>query len=525
MRKISSRTARKEADKDNDFQMISDLKIPHSLTEKLDMLMQFLEKSDDIISREFSVDGESNLAAAAVYLNGIIDNETFHQHILRPLILYAKSQKILNGGGDLSDIIYRNCITVGQVKKVDDLRSVIHNIYDGMLLLLFDGIQEALVIDIHGGKYRSIDEPPAEKAVRGPRDGFIENLDINISLVRRRLRDPRMVVKKTVVGQRSRTQVAIMYIEDIADPEIVEEVKTRLDKINTDAIPAAGFLEQYLEDNPYSLFPQIWTSERPDKVVMELMEGRVAVMADGTPTVIFAPSLFIEFFQASEDYIERTFIASYIRFMRFVAFVIAISLPAVYIALLSFQPELIPIRLLEPLAQARKEVPFPVVVETLVQEAIIQLVIEAGLRLPGTVGQTIGVVAGIILGQAAISAKIASPGIIIIVAITTICTFALPSGSMVQATRIIRIPMMLLAASFGLFGFSLGWLIILTHLSSLNSFGVAYFAPFAPMRWSDFKDSFFRIFLWKMDRRPVSIPAQQSRRQGDTRGNQGKKKE
>jgi len=288
-----------------------------------------------------------------------------------------------------------------------------------MVLLLFENIQEALIVDVRGRQFRNVESPPAEKSIRGPQEGFIENLNTNIAMVRRRLMDPNLVCKITQVGKRSRTPVALMYIRDIAEPTVVAEVQARINKIDTDVIPDTAYLEQFIEDNPYSLFPQVWHTERPDRVMVELLEGKVAILGSGTPLVLIVPAPFITHIQTSEDYYERLISGNYWRLIRFMALLLAISLPALYISLLSFNPELIPLELLVRVAEARKKIPYPVLVEVLMQEAIIQIVVEAGLRLPGPVGQTIGVVAGIILGQAAISANMASPAVIIIIALTT----------------------------------------------------------------------------------------------------------
>jgi len=521
MRKIPKKPPRTDLIEENDKNNLPDIKLPLNLSDKLQLLNPYIEKSDDIISRPFYIDGENELPVQAIFINGVIDDNTLHQHILRPLMLNYQANPQNPETSNLVETISRNLITVGRLRKSDNLDSLVHDIYDGMLVLIFDSTGEYLAIDIHGGPLRSLEEPPTENVQRGSREGFIETLDINLSLVRRRLRDQRLVVKKTTIGQRTRTPVAILYIEDIADPGVVEEVKTRLDGINIDGMVAAGYIEQFIEDNPYSLFPQIWQSERPDKLVAALLEGRVAIMSDGTPQVLFAPSNFVQFLQAPEDYYEKPFIGSYIRFLRFLAFFISITFPALYISLISFQPELIPIDLLVPLAESRKQVPYPVLYEIILQELIIQIVIEAGIRLPGTVGQTVGVVGGIILGQAAIAANLATPAVIIVVSVTTICTFAMASSSLALASRIIRLPIVIMAACFGLFGLSFGLLILITHLASLESFGVPYFAPFAPTRYADLKDSIYRTFIWKMNERPMSINSQDKRRQNNTGGKDG----
>jgi hypothetical protein len=328
-------------------------------------------------------------------------------------------------------------------------------------------------------------------------------------------------VQKTTVGRRTRTQVAVIYIEDIADPHVVEEVKQRIQSINIDGLVASGYIEQFIEDDPYSLFPQAFITERPDKAVTYLLEGRIVIIADNTPLSLVVPVLFVQFLQASEDYYERTHIANYSRLLRYIALLIAISFPALYIALLSYQPELIPYDFLISFSKARTAVPFPVVVEAIIMEVIIQLVIEAGLRLPQKIGQTVGVVAGIILGQAAISAKLASPIIILIISVSIICTYALPAQSLVLTTRVLRPILMLLAGSFGLFGLSFGWIVFQTHLIGLESMGVPYFSPLAPTRFADFKDAFTRTFMWKMNQRPVSIPGQDRTRQQTGREEQG----
>ncbi len=496
---------------------IPDTKLPAALAEKMGILKPYIEKNHDIITHSFYMEGNPRLEAVAIYINQIIDVDVLNQNILKPLMLNCDREGILGSGSPvLIETIQKASISTSRITQLDDLSSLVRKIFDGVTILMFDGLDKALAIDIHGGQFRSIDVPPAEQTMRGSREGFIERVDVNVSLIRRRLRDPNLVVEKTLVGRRTRTEVAILYIDDIADPQIVEKVKERIKQMDVDGIVASGYVEQFIEDDPSSLFPQVYSSERPDKLVPFLLEGRVVIIVDNTPLALAVPALFVQFLQAPEDYYERTLFSSYIRLIRYAAWIIAVSLPASYIALLSYQPELLPYDLLISFSKARVAVPFPVVVEALLMEIIIQLVVEAGLRLPQQIGQTVGVVSGIILGQAAISAKLASPIVILIISVSVICTYALPASSLVLSTRILRLPMMLLAASFGLFGLSFGSIIFLTHLVSLESMGVPYFGPLAPTRFSDLKDTFIRTFMWKMNKRPVSIPSHNRQRQGNT---------
>ncbi|MBO8159131.1 spore germination protein [Thermosyntropha sp.] len=494
-------------------------KLPLKLEEKMELIQPYLIKNDDMVGRPFCLGGEHEIKGYVIHLEGMIDNISLQQDVLRSLMFYACGEELNKRGTDyLIDHIYKNCLNVSQIEKVYNLDNLLQAVFDGFVILIFDGISEALKIDIRKTDRRGIEEPDLERALRGAKEGFVENVIVNTALVRRRLRDTNLVIEKLIIGRRTRTDVVLMYIEDIADPEIVINVRDKLNRIDMDGILGTEYIEQLIEDHHYTPFPQFKTTERPDKVMMELLEGRIVIMADGSPDALIIPSVFNSFLQASEDYIERPVISFYNRLFRYLAFILAVSLPALYIALLSFNPELIPVQLLITLAQGRDKVPFPVVLEVMIQEVIIQLVIETGLRLPVPMGQTIGVVAGIVLGQAAITAGLASPAIIIIIAVTTISTFALPNSTLVMASRIVRIFMILMAAAFGIFGFSVGWFLLLTHLISLESMGVPYFSPYAPMRYPDLKDSILRGFISKMTKRPVSIPGQNPVRKRETDG-------
>ncbi len=486
-----------------------------SLDKNLKELKPYIDRNFDIILRPVSVTKPNGVKGAVIYIKNMPDQESLQQDILRPLMNYSNTEDFArNGLNYLVDLIYKSSLSVGEIKKSLSSPEVLQSMFAGLVIVMVDGYDQALIIDITKPEHRAIDEPTTERTIRGSREGFIEDLSVNISLIRKRLADPNLVIEKTKVGRRSRTNVAIIFIEDIADPNIVQEIRDKISKIDTDGVITTSYLEQLMEDNPYSVFPQIRSTERPDKIIPELLEGRVVIMVNGTPRAIIIPSLFVSFLQATEDYNERFYVGSVDRLFRYLAFFLSISLTPLYIALLSFQPELIPFDLLVSLAMSREKVPFPIVVEVLIQEIIIQLVVEAGLRLPVTIAQTVGVVAGIVLGQAAISANLASPAIIIIIAMTTIATYSLPNYSLVLATRLIRFMMLLATSMFGLFGFSLGWLLILAHLTSLESMGVPYLSPLAPTRFRDLKDALIRAPNWTLNKRPQSIPHQDDRRQG-----------
>lgn len=485
------------------------------LEDNLNQFKLYIDRNMDIIYRPITLNSPEKIPAAVIYITGMADQDYLQRDILKPLMNYINGDDFKkNGINYLIDFIYKSSLTVGKIIKTTDKNLVLDSIFSGSVVILVDGYNQAIMVDISQPKHRSIEEPPTERTQRGSREGFIEDLKVNTSLIRKRLPDPNLVIEETKVGRRTRTEVAIVFIEDIADPNIVQSVRNKINDIDIDGITSLGDIEQFMEDNPYSVFPQFMSTERPDRVIPQLLEGRVIILTSNSPKALIVPSLFIGFLQASEDYSDRPYVASINRLFRYLAFVLSISLPPLYISLLSFQPELIPFDLLISFAKAREEVPFPVVVEVLVQEAIIQLVVEAGLRLPVTIGQTVGVVAGIVLGQAAISANLASPAIIIIVAMTTIATYSLPNYSMVLATRLLRFLMLIATAMFGLFGFSLGWLLIIVHLTTLESMGIPYFSPVAPTRYRDLKDALVRSPIKGLKKRPSSIPHQDDTRQG-----------
>ncbi len=500
--------------KNPDAKESEQVKLPKSLQDKLDILKPYKDKNFDMVIRPIEIKAKQmNRKAAVVYIESITDTNILHQDVLRPLNKLAAEDTA--GYGSIIEYVYKNSLTAGNIVYTDGLSEMVHAVFEGYTVLMIDGYAEILIIKINNGHSRAIEEPILDRTISGPREGFVESLAINVSMIRHKLRDPNLAVKKKVLGRRTRSNIAVLYIEDIASKDIVSEVFKRLDEIDVDGILSAGQLAQYFEDNPHSFFQLYRQTERVDIVVANLLEGRVAVISDQSPLVVIYPTLFIETLQASEDYYQKAQHGTFMRLLRFLAFIMSVSLPAFYISLISYRQELIPFDLVIPLIESRKDVPFPAIIEVLLLEVMVQIIIEAGLRMPANLGQTIGIVAGIILGQAIISARLASPAAIILIAITTISTFAIPNICLSLATRLIRLFLLITSSIFGLYGFSLGWFLILTHLISQESMGVPYLSPLAPTRYADLKDSFFRSYNWDFKNRPVSIPVQDRKRQGN----------
>lgn len=393
-------------------------------------------------------------------------------------------------------------ITVGGIKEISDFDSILTAIMGGDVVVLLDGHKDGLMIGMKGWKDRGVQEPSAQTVIRGPKEGFTESIRTNTALIRRRIKDSNLWLENRVIGRITKTDVSIMYIKGIVDDKVVDEVRERLDRIDIDGILETGYIEDLIQDETYTPFPTIYNTERPDVVAAGLLEGRVAILVDGTPFVLLAPALFGQFLQAAEDYYQRWDIGNLIRILRYIALAISLIAPSFYIAVTTFHQEMLPTALLISLAAQREGVPFPAFLEALIMELTFEILREAGVRMPRAIGQAVSIVGALVIGQSAVEAGIVSAAMVIVVAITAISSFVIPSFNMAISIRILRFALMGLAASFGLFGITLGLIAIVLHLTSLRSFGIPYMTPFGPFIPSDQKDMIFRVPIWGMFSRP-----------------------
>lgn len=476
--------------------------LPHSLAEKREIVEVYLSLNDDAMWRSFQV-GSGAHRAAVFYLLGAVDSDRLESDLISRLTLTVEQDSMT--GLEPEEMLrqlekhYLSFVLMGRMTSGEDM---IQAVAEGKVCLCIDGIRDAIWIDMGRAMIRGIEQVNNERSIYGAREGFVEDLRVNIDLIRRKIHNTELRVEVITLGAQSRTAVAMMYMKGTAPEDAVGTLRSRLKQVSADAIHSAAFLNQYLEDRPYSIFPQSRITERPDTVAASLLEGRVAVLADQSPVALLYPTFLNDLLQSVDDYYEKFHFGSAMRIVRYIALFLATSAPALYIALVAFQPELIPWDMLIALAKARRQVPFPVVMEVLIQEIVLALIVEASLRIPNQLGQTIGVVAGIMLGQAAIMAKLASPGVIIVVVITVIATYILPNYSLAATARLLRLFLWVSASLFGLYGLSFGWLIILAHLAGLTSAGYPYYAPFAPTRYRALQDALIRV--------PVQMHSRQS---------------
>jgi len=481
-------------------------KISKDIKENVEKFKNTFKDADDLVYRNIKIGKKNKKEAYLIFIDGMVDKSVISDYAIEVLFdeMEIDESNLDSYKTSLSEKISEESIAVHDVKEEDSYDKLVDMILVGETVLLIDGSDKALILSTRGWPTRGVQEPQTETVVRGPRDGFVETLRFNTALLRRHIRDPKLKIKTLQVGRRSKTDVAVVYIEDIANDKIVEEVINRINKIDIDYLPGSSALEALIEDSYLSLFPQLENTERPDSAAASLLEGRVVIIVDNTPFVLMVPATIGTLFQSTEDYYSRWPIGTLVRFVRILSAILTAVSPALYIAFTAYHPGLIPTAFTLYLAASRVNVPFPAVIEAFLMEITIEILRESGTRIAGPIGTTIGIVGGIIIGQAAVEAGIVSPLKIIITAITTISFFAIPSYEWASSLRIIRFAFMFLAAVLGLYGLMLGIAILIVHLAKLESFTVPFSAPYSGLglKEGDLKDTLVKAPIQKLKRRP-----------------------
>ncbi|NGQ93676.1 spore germination protein [Brevibacillus sp. SYP-B805] len=500
-------------DQSGKAQDISQEPLHPQLEANIDMIRRTTGNSTDIVIRRVMVGQEGQHRAAVIFVDGLVDEMHVSRFLLEPLLEASFPPSF--SAKETFFYIEKNLAAVGSMKQVSQWFEIFLELMSGSTIILLEDVPLALSASTKGGDYRSVEEPQSQLAIRGPRDGFTESLRTNTALIRRRIKNPNLWLETMRIGEVTQTDVAIMYIKGIVNDKIVKEVKTRLGRIKIDSVLESGYVEQLIEDQTFTTFPTIYHTERPDIVAANLLEGRVAIFIEGTPFVLVAPALFIQFFQAVEDYYARFDIATALRFLRVLVFFISLVAPAIYIAGTTFHQEMIPTLLVISIAAQREAVPFPAFVEALVMEVTFEILREAGVRLPRPIGQAVSIVGALVIGQAAVEAGFVSSAMVIVVSITAIASFATPSFAIAISARLIRFALMFLAAMFGFYGIIMGILAMAIHLCSLRTFGVPYMSPLAPFIPSNIGDTLFRVPTWAFKERPRLINQKNISRQGE----------
>lgn len=481
--------ARKLLNKDNNANdnagKNKELDIPFTSLEKnLAWFKEQLFNSTDLNVRNFNNPDYPGMKGAILYLNGMVDINIVNKIILTSIL---KDISLLG----LNDSEYnnlrthlQNLVPVGEVKVADTLSAALTYLISGYTLLILENQKKIYSFDTRGPKERQVEEAQVEQVIRGPRVGFVESLEVNVSLIRRRSKDPNIVFEMFQIGNVTKTNIVLVYHQQKVIKPVLDELIRRLKTVKVNRIEGSGILEQSIEDNTNSIFPQFQYTERPDKVSAGVEEGKIGILVNGTPSVLLIPAPLASFFQSPEDYLEKWQYGSLLRMTRFLAAFLSSSLPALYIAVISYHPEFLPTNLAFSIGQTRLAVPFPAFVEALLMELFLELLQEASIRLPKMMGQTVGIVGGLVIGQAAVQAGIISPIMVIIISTTAISSFVIPSFSFNIATRLLRVPYIFAATFLGYYGLMLAWILTLTHLCHLKTVGSNYMEGLTPLNRS-----------------------------------------
>ncbi|WP_052487251.1 spore germination protein [Gordoniibacillus kamchatkensis] len=479
------------------------------------LIKQIFGNSSDLVFRRLTAPIGAGLAVAAVYVEGIVNADKINDHILKPLMQPSENEVASPDGGPFA-LLWNRILTVGGIQEVTQTPQLFSALLSGQTIVLIEGCSRAIAAETSGGDRRSVEEPRSQNVIRGSKEGFTEDIVVNASLLRRRIKSPNLWMETRTIGKVTQTQVSVMYLKGVANDKVVAEIGNRLNKIDTDSILESGYIEEFIQDATFTPFPTIMNTERPDAAAAGILEGQIAILVDGTPFVLLAPVTFFKFFHSSEDYYHRYDIMTFIRIMRYIAFIMSMLMPSLYVAITTFHQEMLPTTLLISLMAQREGVPFPALVEALMMELTFEVLREAGIRMPRAIGSAISVVGALVLGQAAVQAGLVSAGMVIVVSFTAISNFVAPAINIAIAARLLRFVLIFLAGTLGLFGIMAGLLAILIHMAGLRSFGVPYLTPIAPFIAANQKDVFIRVPWWLMIMRPKLLVQQNQKRQGTT---------
>ncbi len=501
------------------------------LKENQERMEALCKNCDDILFRPMKLGVPEPVDCLVVYIEVAVSNMMLEDSVIGKLLnhLWELSP------GDIRKAVEENGLGISDVKEFDSLKEAMDAMLAGNAIFFLDGYDKALKIGSVGYPGLGVSKAEAEKVLRGSREAFSESVKLNTALLRKRIRSTGLKVEENFLGVRSNTVTALVYMEDLVRPELLAEIKKELQSFVIDAVPDSGILEQLASRFSWSPFPKFQTTERPDKASMAVMEGRVVLLSDNSPVALLLPTTLNTLLQTSDDYYGNFEITSLLRCIRYAAIFLAFSLPGLYLAVTCFHPQLLPTALSLSLAEARAGVPFPGVIEILFLELAFELLREAGLRMPGPIGNTIGIVGGLIIGQAAVSANLLSPIVVIVTALTALGSFSIPNEELSEAFRLLKYGMIFLCSLFGIYGFVFGWVLLLIHLGRLESFEIPYLMPFVAADEagvSAFADGILRKPLQKLTKRPVfarpgarvryrQMPAPEAREDNVSAGKEG----
>lgn len=472
--------------------------VSENIKENIKAYQQIYKDCSDIKMREMMLGKKKNVRCFLAYIEVAVSNILMETTALGRLLSYLEQAP----GEEIIEILDKNALGIADVTPFETMEEAAQGMLTGDAILFVDGYPKALKISDKGYPNMGVTEADSEKVIRGSNEGFADSIKVNTALIRKRVRSTKVKVKEMRPGVRSHTNVNLVYMEDLAYPEIIAEVEKRLNRYEIDGVLDSGVIEQLAEEKWYSPFPQFQTTQRPDRAAMAILEGRVVVLSDNSPVALILPTDYNSFIKTSDDYYNRWEVATFGRILRYIASFFAMTFPGLYLAVTNFHTQVLPTTLLLSFQAARQGVPFSAVFEVLLMEISFELLREAGVRLPGAMGNTIGIVGGLIIGQAAVEANLVSPIVVIIVAFTALCSFAIPNEEFAFSFRILKFAFIAVCAWLGYFGFLISLLMVLIHLSHLTSFGIPYLMPFVGPELTGYEDQ--RDFLWRFPLRKIT---------------------
>lgn len=484
------------------------MNVSNVLQENIVMLKNTFKDDHSLSIREFSIGGTKNVECLAVFIEGMVDLTRINSEILSP---------ILNMNTEETDTdiylpsVIKNKITSPQIESTNSYDKLLNYLINGYTLILMDGYDKAIAVNTLSINRRSLEEPSSEKRVRGPRDGFNESLFINITLIRARIKNENLKFHFREIGRETKTIVCLCYLENVISLELVKEAERRLDEIDIDGILDSGYIQELISDEGYSPFRTVGHTERPDVVAGKLLEGRLAIICDGSPFALTLPFLFVEFFQTNENYYNNFYYASFNRLLSWIGFFLSTSVPAIYTALITFHQEMLPTPLILSISASRQGIPMPTIVEMILMLLVFESLREASVRIPSVIGQTISIVGALIIGQASVEAKLISAPIIIIAALSGITSFLVPK--MEQGIIIVKLILLLASGFLGLYGYMFCVIILFIHLTSMRSFGIPYMLYGSSVLSQAQKDIMIRAPWWSMKKRPKLLNSKNTNRQ------------
>ncbi len=474
--------------------------ISKDIHENKDRTTMLFNNSSDLVLFEFKTLSDRRILIG--YINGLIDKNSLNEFLIKPIIQSSTFPQ------DIKETVF-----ISEVMEVTSMQEMIRPMTDGYVVLFIEGTEVSYLFNLSHWDKREIEQPDSEQAIKGPKEGFIEDIGVNKALIRRKIKNRNLIFEDYFLGVQTNTKISLVYINGIVKQPILEEVRRRINKIEIDGIIDVRYIEEYIEDAPNSLINTIGYTEKPDVLAAKILEGRIGILCDGTPSILTLPNLFIENIQTAEDYYLKPQYATFLRILRVISVFISIFLVGIFIALETFHQEMIPTKLLISMASQREGVPFASFLEALLMIMFFELIKESGLRLPKDVGSAVSVVSALILGQAAVDAGLVSPIMIIVVAISGICEFVVPT--LREVIIIYRLISLLLGGLFGLYGIACGISILVAHFASLRSFGVPYLYPIAPYDKEGIKDFIIRFPIEKLDFRPRNIANRKARKRNE----------